>query len=421
MKNMKKVSYIALAALSAIATLNAQQNIYISGATAYRSTANETIDKLCGGTGPSASSNSVCKAYNHATLGSVTRGRWEYVSGGVTNNIFVSWSGSEAGIQNTAGGNDGTASKRGADHYTTAQSGLLSSSAATDNHASHICFSDTHQNASIFRGNKAGDGVNYATLTGQPVGVVGFTFFVHTNAFNAGITNVSTEQAKALLNLGNVPKSFFTGNSADRTSGVYLVGRNPDSGTRVTTLACMSYGISSLVKQYEVLSTNQIFLFRSNTVNGISVGTGNNGYASGSTIAAAIAAPLATGTNLIISTNGTTKSPYTGDNYLIGYISGGDLSGASVRAINYNGFAMNTTNIIDGNYPFWSKEYIYYSPARSNAVSMEVYNAIRIASQAVQTSTSKSQVKASGAYSAGNTNNEMRVNRQSDGSQVSPL
>jgi hypothetical protein len=411
---MKNIKYIAFAAVSAIASVHAQTSVYISGATAYRSTANVAIDILCGGAGTanSADAGNAIKAYDKSLLGDVTRGRWEYVTNSVTNQIFVRWSGSEAGIQNTAGGADGTASKRGADFYTIGQSGSLATTAALDNHASHICFSDTAQAASIFRGTKAGDGVNYATLSGAPVAIVGFTWFVNNAATNAGIRNITSEVARALITAGKLPVSFFTGLASDSTNGVYLFGRNPDSGTRVTTLLNMKSGTVDPIKQYYYSNNNTIYLTPLETINGISTRfTGNSGYNSGSTIAAHLANTLGTGTNLFISTNGVTRSGYSGANWGIGYIAGGDLSGkGGVTAINYNGVSMNTTNIINGSYPFWSKEYLYQNTSRSNAVSSAVFNAIKTASLIKSTDTGKCTVNLT----------NMIVDRTGDGASVTP-
>ena len=422
MKTIKNITFAA-AVLSAFASANAA-DVYISGATAYRSEANVAIAKLCGDSSAAStdaqSAVTSLKAYNTnsgssavTTLSAVTRGRFEYVSGGVTNNIHVSWSGSEAGIQNTAGGDDGTATVKPASFYANSDTGALSDTVATNNHATHICYSDTAQGASIFSGTKAGDGVTYATLTGQKLGVVGFTFFVNTNSYNAGLTNVTVDQAKVMLANGKANFSQFTGRTSDTNGQVYLVGRNIDSGTRVTTLLDMSYGSQTKVKQYLSPSTNQLYLSPIETINGISSSqAGNSGYDSGSKIAAALANPLVTGTNLISSTNGTSRSTFTGSHYLLGYISGADLSGkAGVTNTTFNGVDFSNANIINGSYPFWSYEYAYYNPARTNAISAAVYSTLVSAATNAPSSTSKRLVKLG----------DMKATRTGDGVTVTSL
>jgi hypothetical protein len=422
MKTIKNITFAA-AVLAAFGSAHAA-DVYISGATAYRSAANVAIAKLCGDSSVSSStaqaSVASLKAYctNNGTtavtkLGDVIRGRFEYVVGGVTNNIHVSWSGSEAGIQNTAGGNDGTASAKTAGFYTVAQSGALADTDAADQHATHMCYSDTAQGASIFSGTKAGDGVNYATLTGVKLGVVGFTYFVNTNTYNAGLTNMTIDLAKVLLANGKANFSSFTGRTSDTNGQVYLVGRNIDSGTRVTTLLDMSYGSQTKVKQYLSPDTNTIYLSPTEVINGISSSqAGNSGYASGGSIAAALANPLVTGTNLITSTNGTSKSTFTGNHYLVGYISGADLSGkAGVQYTTFNGVDFNTTNIINGTYSFWSYEYAYYNPSRTNSISAAVYNALVSAATNSSTDTAKRLVKLT----------DMKSTRTGDGATVTSL
>jgi hypothetical protein len=69
------------------------------------------------------------------------------------------------------------------------------------------------------------------------------------------ITNVTSQQWRALLAGGYQPLSMFTGNAAHVTN-VFATGRNDGSGTRTTYMAESGYGITSLVKQYLVVDSD---------------------------------------------------------------------------------------------------------------------------------------------------------------------
>ncbi len=96
----------------------------------------------------------------------------------------------------------------------------------------------------------------YSTYSLQPAspacGVVVFTMLTNEGS---SITNVTSQQWRALLSGGFQPLSMFTGNAAD-TSYVFATGRNDGSGTRTTYMAESGYGITSLVKQYLVVDSS---------------------------------------------------------------------------------------------------------------------------------------------------------------------
>jgi hypothetical protein len=78
-------------------------------------------------------------------------------------------------------------------------------------------------------------------------------FTMLTNEGSA-VTNVTSQQWRALLTKGFQPLSMFTGNSAD-TSNVFATGRNDGSGTRTTYLAESGYGIANTVQQYVTVAS----------------------------------------------------------------------------------------------------------------------------------------------------------------------
>jgi len=102
MKHTKSILMAALAALT-IASASAQETIYITGSTAFRSAANGALLSLYGAT---------LAATDKATTSDATAGNLLFTNcsvGGSTVHIAVAWSGSDAGMQTVAAG---TNSKR---------------------------------------------------------------------------------------------------------------------------------------------------------------------------------------------------------------------------------------------------------------------------------------------------------------------
>lgn len=96
----------------------------------------------------------------------------------------------------------------------------------------------------------------YKTASLQPgspaAGVIVFTMMANEGS---SVTNVTSQQFKALLTNGFQPLSLFTGIAAD-TTNVYGIGRNDGSGTRTTVLAETGYGVSKTIKQYATITSN---------------------------------------------------------------------------------------------------------------------------------------------------------------------
>lgn len=104
---------------------------------------------------------------------------------------------------------------------------------------SDIAFSDVSKSSTPYAA--------YSLLPASPsAGVIVFTMITNKGSV---ITNVSSQQFRALLTSGYQPLSMFTGNAGD-TNPVFATGRNDGSGTRTTYLAEVGYGIVKTVKQY---------------------------------------------------------------------------------------------------------------------------------------------------------------------------
>jgi hypothetical protein len=117
------------------------------------------------------------------------------------------------------------------------------------------------------------------------VGIVPFAFVASRNV-PAAVTNITAQQHKALVNVGSVPASLFTGVLTD-TIPVYAVGRDTGSGTRLTALAETGYGTQSRVTQFVAGGTGTNGAVANDTVTTIAAtaNEGNEGETSGGTLA----------------------------------------------------------------------------------------------------------------------------------------
>ena len=432
MKNIKNLLVAALAA-GTVASASAATTTTVSGSTAFRASANVAIATF-------ASNNyGALVAWDNATLTSAGNilCTWKASSGSTTTNyINVHWNGSEAGIQSAAGPTTGTNAKT-VGFISTNSTGLVSSSTATNYFVSSACFSDTYQSTSEFHGTY--QGVTYSTLaapantTDGVLGVVAFNW-VASAGFPA--TNMTTQLANYFLSGGNIPVAMFTGNSNDAVSGAWLLGRNIDSGTRLTTLAESGFGTTVPVIQYAVgtnytmsngiatitgsTNTNNIFQYPVETINGVSsVSVGNSGYSSGGTLCGFMTNRYASGASFFTGTNGTVASGYTSNNYLVGYAGTSDANGKTnattnrLIKLNWNGFANSTTSIAQGQYTFWGYEHLYKG-ASANADDSTV--CVGVATIILNTPTTGATVSLTPNVNL----NDMVVGRNVDGGVVYP-
>ena len=115
-------------------------------------------------------------------------------------------------------------------------------SAATD--PSEIAFSDVTKASTP-----------YASYSLQPaLPAAGVVVFAMLTNEGSSISNVTSQQFRALMTNGLQPLRLFTGNAAD-TSFVFATGRNDGSGTRTTYLAETGFGVSNVVNQYVTVAS----------------------------------------------------------------------------------------------------------------------------------------------------------------------
>jgi len=401
MKNIKNLAFLAAVASAALGTASAATT-YVSGSTAFGGAAMPAIATYASNNGGTV------LAWDNATYSSAKILLASYVNAGVTNYISVRLNGSETGIQSAAAP-VGTAL---VSFLPTTAAGLITSSACTVSTNAKIAFSDTYQTASRFNGTYLG--VTYANLTGVvnapgADGIVGVTTFNWVANTNFPSTNVTTQFAKYILGAGYAPLALLTGVLSDSNNGVYLLGRNIDSGTRITTFAETGFGSLTTAKQYaygtnwttnsagatitvsSTASNNKLFLWPKETINGVPSGTtGNGGNSSGGTLCGYMAKSLNAGTTQIVDNRATLTqaqlaasanySSFSGTNFLIGYSGRSDANSYTATGLvllNYNGVANTPNNVANGGYTFWAYEHMYLG---ASATADDTYAANGIAS-----------------------------------------
>ena len=156
--------------------------------------------------------------------------------------------------------------------------------------------------------------------------ICGIVPFRMVTNFGSPIKSCNYKQIRTLFTAGRLPLSTFTGNAAD-TAFVYAIGRDPDSGTRVTLLAESGIGANTAVKQYlphqNGTAMDTLAIYPDTTLLGETFTNGNGGYASGGTLAKDMRFSTAA-----VSVNGAAAAPI----YFITNLSKGDSDTAIAAA-----------------------------------------------------------------------------------------
>lgn len=248
-------------------------DITITGATAFQGATLKAIYDAYDSVGNLGTEFWVChsgsgntEAGLQGSIMAVFKGKFPGIDG--TTYIRTSFSGSVEGLNAIAGNETPNFLAQSAvNNATTAILGSVS--APTEPLRPKFSFSDVYQSTTPV------DNVTLNPVGSSPVGVVIFCMVANEGAPSA-LTNVTTQQARALWTNGIQRVSLFTGNSAD-TSYVFATGRNDGSGTRAAYLSEWGFGVANLVNQYIATNTgtsgNTITKITAVPANGL--GTGN--------------------------------------------------------------------------------------------------------------------------------------------------
>jgi hypothetical protein len=356
----KTLALLSLGALFAAASAQAQVDLYITGSTAFRANAYRSIRLLF-----QNATNSVLISQNPADPASgqnqVTwSGRITNLFGSQTVTVRASYSGSVAGIQALA--------------QNTSQTYLLNATpgdTATVSHQADLAFSDVFQTSTIFQS---------PALSDFTVGVLPFAY-VKSSVSPAAFTNITIQQLQAFMPNGLLPASYFTGNTNDTATDLYLVGRDSGSGTRLTA-------------QADSLFVGSPLLWGTNGSCGWII---NSGYSSGSGVAGVL---------------------NSGCGAAVGYLGLSDAAtvngGANILrydgTLPFNGTvgSPDFSPVRNGVYSFWCYEHLFSRTgananitAYRNALFTEIDKDVATSTSAVQTST-------------------MQVTRSADGGPITP-
>jgi hypothetical protein len=258
-------------------------------------------------------------------------------------------------------------------------------------------------------------------LTDTIMAVIPFSWVA--NRLSTGFTNMTQQGARALFTNGFQPKSLFTGNAAD-ADYILPVGRDIGSGTRITCLAEIKYGVNTPVQQWKITSSGSVG--SGNIVSaqlwpvgdGIGSATpGNGGYTSGSTIRnffgmTSTASGAYLGVNLIDQDGNTVANDLNVT--LVSWLGVSDVATAVTNGavrLAYEGVTYDGSNkglIYNGRYTAWG--YLHcYTPGGLNT------DEVQFRSNLSTQLDNESVIGASGLRSS-----QMLVSRTADGAVVGP-
>lgn len=373
MNPLKSLFIAGVATVSLSSVAHAQTELRLTGSTAFRSATHEAIKKI------------FAPGYRAAHTTGNLSGAGQAIFSGTVNGedviIRTSWSGSVGGVQTVTQNlnvNFLPASALPVSGTT------VNATTGTEPAIPDVALADNYQSATPFTS---------PVLTDTIVGVIPFRW-VASKGSPAGLTNINPQLAQALFGSGSVALSLFTGSAADEGQKVWATGRDPDSGTRLTTFAESGIGVGAAVVQYQPVISSTVVTSQVpwpvTVVNGITFQQGNGGYSSG---------------NSLVTTMQATTSAING--FYVSYMGLSDATSAingGAVGLNYNGVPYTLDNVKNGLYTFWCYEHLLYKSTLTG-VKKTVADTL-----ATQIATVDAPIKQS----------EMRVVRQTDGGVVTP-
>lgn len=336
----------ASAALAIASTASAQSNaiLRVTGSTAYRATVHNAILAMIdpaslqyGYSGTKLSSASYAE-FTGALLSDES----------VTCDVKVAWSGSVDGIQRIINQSNPAYYRTDWPAYSNLSStGTPNEATGTQTDPADAAMSDVFQNSTIFQTPTIPNDV--------VVGVIPFEFCRNAGA-PAALSNMTSLLAQQILSAGSLTLKFWTLNTNDDSTLVRVVGRNFDSGTRVTGFAETGFGVGSSPNQSAVYANSANIItnvapYPAETLLGQSFGLGQSGYSSGGLVSGALNA---------FGSNSSTNTGNKG--WLVGYLGVSDANNVTNgAAMTYNGIPYSVTAVENGQYTYWGYEHQYYN------------------------------------------------------------
>ena len=389
MKSIKPL-LAGIAAIAAVSTAQADTVVHITGSTAFRGATTAAIKNVLGANvktsyaGASGGAGAATYSVIQGTVASLP------AAGVVT--VKCTWTGSTGGIKSVVQNIDIT--------QTTAPNGWMSISNLTGAPGAEAAVASPSYalDTGTFPGEtlkadvtmedsaQASTGFTSTTLSETRVGVIVFEW-VANNGSPAGLNNITPLLAQALLS-GGMPLFQFTSNLAD-TNAVYAMGRDFDSGTRLSELAEAGVGVFGSVQQVQPTvsgtagaagsSITTLKLWPAQTVLGQPFAIGQSGFASGGTLADNLATPG----SAAAATPGGADGVLFGPGHLVAYLGRNDASrackttsiaGNTAHRLTWNGVSdwngpilangnptsYNDAAVTNGTYTLWEYESLAY-------------------------------------------------------------
>jgi hypothetical protein len=384
---------------------NTIEYVHISGAPAYRQDSIAVLSAVVAsfpGAGETGAYNKVLNPSTGAVDPTNASAEQWYIPNFSSNTdlvISLSLTGSAAGVESVSSGStsleqnfipdaDSTASLIGSPNNT-------GSLPLNEQHVPDFTLSDTFQATTPYNGTvtvlqKPSTTVvhntyTFGALNSTQVAIEPYVWVGTPGLATRGVTNITTAQAQNLYQYGKLPLSFFTGKSADSTSYVYALTRDPGSGSRLIAAAETGVGVTTLLKTYEPTVTGATADNLGNFVKGTISGSiplypagvikstqiydptaGDTGYPSFGT---------ADQTGLLAAITSTptvnSSSPSTAQ-FFIAYFNptdGAEAVAAGSEQLTYNGVTYSQANLQNGLYTFWSYEQIQAPSTLSSQAS----------------------------------------------------
>ena len=303
-------SLAAMAVLALGHSAMADTNVYLTGSTAFRTA---TMNILASPGAIFDASPAPTEAYVGSSANGATIATFRGNIGGVVTNIKCSWTGSAGGVYTVANTGTGPTAQFLSDTFNTTVGTVASPT--FENHACEIAMSDAFQISTFFP--------TPIILNDNIIGVVPFKWVGnYSMASNLGgstpVTNITSQHLKALFGgarMISVAQLVGTNNATDLGSFVLAVGRDFDSGTRITGFADSGNGTTTSPNHWQPFMSPT-------TANWI--GTDGAGHADG---------PVLTDTTITSVRKWNAGSPYTlyGGSLTVqpqdgGFSSGGDVA-----------------------------------------------------------------------------------------------
>lgn len=358
-----KLTLTALAGALLVSSAQAQVEIGISGAVAFRDTSYRAIRSLFLNNGTITSQNPADGAGTQNQLKVTWTGTITNLFGNQTVTVRAFYNGANAGIQDLAQDRNVAFLASSIPGVTNLTSGLKAD----------ISYSSVFQASTAFTTPVLED-----TLFGvTPV------FFVKSTSAPASITNITVQQFRALAANGALPAWFFTGDT-NATQLVYFINRDPSAGQR--TIIQRENGFTGTPTSY--FWNSNTLSFNLDPTGRTSTQIRDNLQVSGPAIS------YLTGVDAIVVNNGANILAQDGNKAFLG---------------SYSAVSNNHNAVINGQYTQWGYEHLLNrTTASGNVVSFR--NALKAAIDVdLQTS----------AYSL--PLSKVNVERSSEGGPVTPL